>query len=98
MQFTSEQRIFAFTNYLNTRGFKEAQQFYEQLFRDRVSPTKITIWKVQDRGIKFEGEENIHRKILFFFKESLSNIQEYQPDRMVWTLVKVHSTESLNAI
>ena len=45
MQLAIEQRIFVVTNNLMTRSFKEVQQFFEQRFRDRVLPTKMTIWK-----------------------------------------------------
>ena len=45
MQLISEQRIFVVTNYLRTGSFKEVQQLFEQRFRDRVSPTKMTICK-----------------------------------------------------
>ena len=30
------------------------------------------------------------QETLIFFKKSLSGIQEYQRERMVWTLVRVH--------
>ena len=33
------------TNYLRTRSFKEDQQLFEERFRDRFSPTEMTIWK-----------------------------------------------------
>ena len=42
MQFSREQRIFVVTNYLKTRSFKNVQQLFEQLFQNRVSPTKMT--------------------------------------------------------
>ena len=45
MQPTSEQRIFVVTNYLRTRSSKDVQQLFEQLCCDRVSETKMTIWK-----------------------------------------------------
>ena len=46
MLLTSEQRIYVVTNYLRTRRcFKDFQQLFEQRFRNRVSPTKMTIWK-----------------------------------------------------
>ena len=45
MQLTCEQRIFVVANYLMTTRFKEVQQLFEQRIRDRVSPTKMTIWK-----------------------------------------------------
>ena len=41
------------------------------------------------------GEQNLHKKILIFFKKSLSKIQEYQQERMVRTLAGVHLPESL---
>ena len=41
MQLTSEKQIFVVANYLRTRSFKEVLQ----LFRDKVLPTKLTIWK-----------------------------------------------------
>ena len=36
---------FEVTNYLKTRKFKKVQQLFERRFRDRVLPTKMTIWK-----------------------------------------------------
>ena len=45
MQLTSKQRIFVVTNYLRTSIVKDVQQLFEQRFRDRVSPIKMTIWK-----------------------------------------------------
>ena len=45
MQLTSEQRIFVLTNYLRTRNFNDVQQLFQKCVRDRVLPTKITIWK-----------------------------------------------------
>ena len=53
MQLTSEGRIVVVTSYLRTRSFKEVQQLFEQRFQDRVSPTKITIWK---NVIKYKTE------------------------------------------
>ena len=46
MQLTSEQLIFVVTNYLMTRSLKEIPRLFEQRFRDRVSQTKMTIWKI----------------------------------------------------
>ena len=46
MQLTSNERIFVVTDYLKNRSLKEVQQLFEQRFRDIVSPTKITIWKI----------------------------------------------------
>ena len=53
MQLTSEQRNFLVTNYLRTRSFNKILQLFEQSFPDRVSPTRITIWK---NAIKFKTE------------------------------------------
>ena len=111
MQFTSELRIFVVTNYLRTRSFQEGQQLFEQRFRDRVSPTEMTIWR-NAKKYKTEGSSlNLNKdrsgnrrtkrsneKTLIFFRRTLSMIQEYQPERMVWILVRVHFIESLNAI
>ena len=95
------------TIFLRTRSFKEIQQLCEQRFWDRVSPTKMTIWKnvkkytLKDQGkiltkiVQVAGEQNVHRKTIIF-KKSLSRIQEYEPERMVWTLIRVHLTESQN--
>ena len=98
------------TNYLRTKSFKEVQQLFEQHFRDRVSTTKMTIWKFVQK-YKTEGSSlNINKdrsgrrrtdrpqkKTLIFFKKSFSKIQEYiSQKKTVWTLV--HLTESLNAI
>ena len=47
MYLTSEQRIFVVTNYL------WIQQLFEQRFRDRASPLKMTIWK---NVIKYKTE------------------------------------------
>ena len=44
------------------------------------------------------GEQTVHRKTLLFFKKSLPKIQEYQPKGIVRTLVRIHLSESLNAI
>ena len=53
------------------------QQLFEQRFRDKVSPTKLTIWKnvkkyttegssldvIKDRSIRSPaGEQDVHRK------------------------------------
>ena len=73
MQLSNEQRIFVVTNYLKTRRFKEVQQLFEQRFRDGVSPTEMTIWKIvkkykterlsinlnKDRHV---AKQNVHRK------------------------------------
>ena len=110
MQQINEQRIFVVTNYFKTRSFKEVQQLFEQRIRDRVSPTKMTIWKnVKKYKTKRSSLDpnkvrsgrrrtKIHKKTLIFFKKSLSRIQKYQPERIVWKLVRIHLTESLNAI
>ena len=42
MQLTTD---FVVTSYLRTRSFREVQLLFEQCFRDRVSPFKITIRK-----------------------------------------------------
>ena len=49
MQLTLEQRNFVVTNYLRPRSLTEVQQLFEQSFRDRGSPTKITMWKKAKR-------------------------------------------------
>ena len=38
-------------------------------------------------------QENIN-----LLQEKLSKIQEYEPEIIVWTLLRAHLTESLNAI
>ena len=53
MQHTSEQLVFVVANYLRTISFKEVQQLFEQLFRDRVSLTNMTNWRNLK---KFKGE------------------------------------------
>ena len=45
MQLTSEQRTFEVTNYLRIRNSIAIQQLFEERFRVRVSPTKMTIRK-----------------------------------------------------
>ena len=45
----------------------------------------------EDRAGRAHENNNLLRK-------SLLRIQEYQPERIVWTLVRVHLTESLNVI
>ena len=104
MQLTCAQRIFVVINYLRTRSFNEVQQLFEQRFRDGISPTKITIWKNvekyntegsslnQNNDNSGRREQNVRTKTLIFFKKSLSKIQEYQPERMIWILVRVHLT------
>ena len=54
MQLTSEQTIFVVTNYLRTRSFNEVQQLFVQRSRDRVSSTKMTIWRNVEKR-KTEG-------------------------------------------
>ena len=108
MQLTSEQWIFVVTYQLRTISFKEVQQFFEQHFRDRVSPTKINIWKdvrkykTERSSLSRSGPavQNVGRKTLIFLKKGLSKIEEYQLKRINgWTLVRrVHLDESLNAI
>ena len=43
------------TNYLRTKIFEEDQKLFEQRFRDRVSPTKMTIYK---NVKKYKSEES----------------------------------------
>ena len=87
--------IILVTNFLRTRSLKEVNQLFEQRFRDRASPTKITIWK---NVKKYKTEGSGHRrtkrtpKRLILFKKILS------AKRIVWTLVRVHLTKSLSAI
>ena len=45
MHLTNGQPIFLVANYLRTGSFKEVQQLFEQHFRNRVSPTKMSFWK-----------------------------------------------------
>ena len=102
MRYTSEQRIFVVTNYLRTTILKEVQQLLEQRFRDRVSPTKMNIWKKikkyktvgssfnLNKGVaQVAGEQNVHSKTSIFFEKRFSRIQKYQPEKIVWTLVRV---------
>ena len=65
-------------------------------FWDRVSPTKMIVWR---NFICYTTDGScLHLNTLIIFKKSLSRIQKYQQERIVWTLVRVHLTESLNAI
>ena len=45
MQLTIKQHIFVVTNYFRIRKFNEVQYLFKQRLRDRVQPTKVTIWK-----------------------------------------------------
>ena len=61
MQLISEQRNFMNTNYLRPRSFNEVQQLFEQRYRNRVSPTMMTIWK-NAKKYKTEGSsENLNK-------------------------------------
>ena len=77
---------------------------------ERVSPTKMTFGKMLRSTRLHEGSNlnlNIDRsgqvrterpqEKLISFKKSLSRIQEYQPEGIVWTLVITRLSESVNA-
>ena len=49
------------TSYLRTRRFKKVQQLFEQCIRDRVSPTKITIWKNVKKNKTERSSLNLNR-------------------------------------
>ena len=110
MKLISEQWIFVVRNYLRTRSFQKFQQLFEQGCLDRASSTEITIWK----NVKKYRTERLSwnpnkcstgrmrtdntQDNMNLLQEKLIEDLTYQPDGMVWTLLRVHSTESLNAI
>ena len=68
--------------------------FEKNVKKYKIERSSLSIKKIA----QVAGEQNVHRKTLIFFKKSLSKIQEYQPERMVQTLIRVHLTESLGTI
>ena len=110
MKLTSEQRILVVTNYLKTRIFKKVQQLFEQHFRDRVLTTNMTIqknvrkYKTEGSSLNLSKDHSGRRRTectqekINLLQEMLIEDQEYQPERMVCTIVRVHLTKSLNAI
>ena len=67
-------------NYLSTRSFKEVQLLFDQRFRDRVSPTKMTIRK-NVKKYKTEGsslDRNKDRSGRMRSERTLENINILQ--------------------
>ena len=109
MQLTIEQRIFVVTNYLWTRIFKNVHQLFEQRFRDRASPSKVTIrknvkkYKTEGSSLNLNKDRSGHRRT----ERTQENINLLQvklmenPRRSARNNgldIIVHLTESLNTI
>ena len=99
MHFTSEERIFAATNYLRIRSFKY-DKFRQQKcpFRKILKTTKqgSSLNLNKDRSGRRETEltqENIN-----ILQEKLIEDPAISAGKCVWKLVRVHLTELLNAI
>ncbi|KAF2349295.1 Protein of unknown function DUF4817 [Trinorchestia longiramus] len=54
MQLTKEQRIFIVVNFLDSNSIQHVQELFQELFPERNSPSKVTIWK-NVRKYKTEG-------------------------------------------
>ena len=108
MQLISEQWIFVVANYVRTRSLKDVQQ---QLFRDRVASTKITIliffnkYKSQGSSLNLNKDrlgrrrtERTQKNILLLLQENLIKEPRISARNNCLAIGKSTFNRSLNAI